>query len=141
MRTIPILAALSLAGVSFAPQDPPKDPGPAARQESFLSDVKAGEVDAAYEKLFKGTRFAAEAEKMSDETEKGISLYGEIAGVENLGLIKQDKHQALGMALVCCEQNSLNVFFTWYRKTEAAPWKLNGFWFNDQAKEYWQFRK
>ena len=142
MKTAAALAILSLAGISFAPQDPPaKDPSPAARQETFLADVKAGDVEKAYEKLFKGTRFAGEVEKMLGETEKGISVYGKIVGVENLGLVRQEKHQAIGMASLCCEEGPLNFYLTWYRKTEAAPWKLSGFWFNDQSKEYFQVRK
>jgi hypothetical protein len=142
MKTAAALAILSLAGMSFAPQDPPaKDPGPAARQEAFLAGLKAGEAEKAYEKLFKGTRFADEVEKMTGETEKGISVYGEIASLENLGLVRQDKYQALGMASLCCDKGPLNFYFTWYRKSEAAPWILTSFWFNDQAKEYFQFRK
>jgi hypothetical protein len=142
MKTLAILAFVAVAGVSFGPQDTPaKDPGPAARQDAFLADLKAGAAGKAYEKLFKGTRFAGEAEKMAGETEKGTSIYGAVADVENLGLVRQDKHHALGIALLCCEQASLNFYFTWYRPTEASPWTLNGFWFNDQTKEYWQFRK
>lgn len=142
MKT-PLVALLAMACVSFAPQEPPKKAAadPAAQQEAFLADLKAGEIDKAYEKIFKGTRFAAESEKMSDETEKGISVYGDVAGFENLGLVRQGRHQALGVASLCCEQAPLNFYFTWYRKTEASPWKLTGFSFNDQAKEFWQYQK
>jgi hypothetical protein len=136
-----VIIAIALTAASFGPQEPAKEPGPVARQEAFLAEVKAGEIDKAYEKLFKDTRFAAEADKLSDETEKGLSLYGDIAGVDNMGLVRQDKNQALGMGSLCCEQGPLNFYFTWYRKTEASPWKLSGFWFNDQVKEFWQFRK
>lgn len=144
MKALAVVAILSAA--SFAPQDPPKKPAadPAARQEAFLAGLKAGEVAKTYATLFKGSRLEGNAEQidvMVEQTDKGIKLYGGIVGWENCGIVRQEKHQAFGMGILCCEQVPVYFYFVWYRNAESAPWVLINSWFSDQAKDYWSLRK
>ena len=140
------LIAFAASLVSFAPQDPPKKAaaGPAERQEDFLATLKAGKIEKAYDALFKGSRFADkpdQVENLIDQTAKGVGLYGGVVGFENTGIIRQEKYQALGMGILCCDQVPMYFYFVWYRSAETAPWAVINVWFSDQVKDYWMLRR
>jgi len=141
---LPLAAALVAAG--FAAQDPPKKPaaGPAERQEEFMATLKAGKIEKAYDTLFKGSRFADkpdQVENLIDQTAKGVGLYGGVVGFDNGGIVRQEKNQAFGIAILCCDQVPMYFYFVWYRSSETAPWALVNVWFNDQVKDYWMLRR
>lgn len=145
MKIIFPLAALLLAA-GFAAQDPPKKgaAGPAERQEEFLATLKGGKIEKAYDTLFKGGRFADkpdQVEKLIDQTAKGVGLYGGVVEIENCGILRQEKHQAFGLGILCCDQVPVYFYFVWYRNAETAPWALINVWFSDLGKDYWALRK
>ena len=146
MKTLPVIALLAVAGTSFAPQEPEKKtvPDPSALQEAFLKALKAGDVGKAYDALVKGTSLEAQKEQLEKQremTEKSIKARGGIVTWDNAGIIRQDKHQALGIAILCCDQAPVFFYFTWYRNTETGPWVLLGVNINDMIKDYWLLKK
>jgi len=139
------LCLASLVLVSAAPSAPARTPQEKPleeRQAAFLASVKAGEVDEAYAALLKGSAIPEDqVGSLAEETRKGVKIYGGVAGVQNLGLVKQEKHIAFGVAIVCADRMPLFFYFVWYRKTEAAPWVIINSWFNDKSREFLEFRR
>lgn len=146
MSRMTAVLMLAIAGASFSPQEPPKKPqpsDPAARQEAFMAGVKAGDISKAYDDLLKGGRIGEKEEmvdKLKDQTRAGVKLYSGVVGWENLGIVRQEKHQAFGIALLCCKDVPVYFYFVWYRSEEGAPWALINIWFSDQSKDYWMLR-
>jgi hypothetical protein len=144
MKRLAVIAILAASATSFAPQEPPGKPAqPAARQETFMASLKVGEFAKAYETLVKGSRIEEKQDQVAnlrDQTEKGAAAYGGIVGWDNMGIVRQDKHQAFGIALLATKQVPVYFYFVWYRTSETAPWMLINVWFSDVSKDYWQLR-
>lgn len=144
MKALVALIACSAFGLSFAPQEPEKPAAPEARQEAFLAGLKAGEFAKAYDKLLKGSPIEEKQDQVAnlrDQTERGVTLYGGSMGFENMGIVRQEKHQGFGIGILCTKQVPVYFYFVWYRPTEASPWALVNVWFSDVSKDYWQLRK
>jgi hypothetical protein len=138
-----IVVAIAVSAASFGPQEPAKPASLEARQEAFLTTLKAGEFAKAYETLIKGSKIEEKQDQVAnlrEQTERGATMYGGVAGWENLG-VRQEKHQAFGQAILCCKQAPMYFYFVWYRPTEASPWTLINVWFSDVAKDYWQLKQ
>ena len=109
-----------------------------------MTALKAGEVAKGYEGLTKGSRLEGKDEELAnlrEQTEKAVKIYGGVVSWDNAGLVRQEKHQALGIAILCCDHVPVYFYFIWYRNAETAPWTLVNVWFSDQAKDYFILRR
>jgi hypothetical protein len=138
---VPALLLTLLAGTAPA-QD--KDKGIAGRQTAFLKAVKGEKIKEAYEDLLEGSLILekkGDVENLVKQTEKAVALYGDVTSIEDFGVVKQDKHLASGLGMVCCEKAPLFFYFIWYRNKPDAPWRLHNVWFDDNSKAFLEHRK
>lgn len=84
--TAPASPAAPAPSAPAAPPEPAaKHPDPAAAIGTFFLALKAGQVDAAYEGLVKGTIIAERKENVNDlkeSTKKALDHYGPVSGYE-----------------------------------------------------------
>lgn len=136
------LAVLLASGLGAAPaQDPPPLP---ARQTAFLKGIQAGKIRESYGELLAGSLILekkSEVDNLVSQTTKGLEVYGGVTSIEDLGILREDRHLAFGAALVCCERAPLFFYFIWYRTAPAAPWKAHNVWFDDNARAFLEHRK
>lgn len=119
-----------------------QETGPEQRQADFLRILKENKIEEAYADIFKGSTFPpGEVARLVQATVQGRDTYGGFTESENLGLTRKDKLVSIGMAVVGTQKRPLFFYFAWYRKTEASPWAIVSLWFNDQIKEYMDYRR
>ncbi len=140
---IGIIALIVLGGAALVAARPGRqDASPVDRQAAFLKSIQGGKVKGAYEQIIKDGPLTMDVcDKLVAEAKKGIELYGDAAEFENLGLVREDKHIAMGIGILCTERTPLFFYFVWYRPTEKDAWRLVNTWFNDQTKEYFSLRR
>jgi len=114
------------------------------RQAAFLKALQQEKVKEAFEDLLEGSLILdkkQDVENLVTQTEKGIAIYGGVTSIEDLGIVRQDKHLATGLAIVCCEKAPLYFYFIWYRNKADAPWRLHNVWFDDNSKYFMEHRR
>lgn len=143
IQALMVAGVVLTAGMGAAPaQD--KDKPVAGRQTAFLKAIQGEKVKDAYEDLLEGSLILekkGDVENLVKQTEKALHLYGEVSAIEDLGIVRQEKHLASGLGMVCCEKAPLFFYFIWYRPKADAPWRLHNVWFDDNAKTFMEHRK
>lgn len=135
--------ALALATLIGAA--PAQDKSPANRQLEFLKAVQEGKIKDAYADLLEGSLILADkkadVDNLIGQTDKASEIYGGVTAVENLGLVKQEKHVTQGIGILCCEKAPLYFYFIWYRNKADAPWRVQNVWFDDNSRAFMEHRK
>jgi hypothetical protein len=134
--------AAALAAVTGAA--PSQDKTLAGRQAAFVKGIQEGMIKEAYVELVEGSLILEkkdEIENLITQTVKGTEIYGGVTAVDNLGVVRQEKHVAHGQAIVACEKAPLYFYFIWYRNKADAPWRIQSVWFDDNSKFFMEHRK
>ena len=150
MKTIAIVLLLASATTSFTPQDAAGVEAAArrqfmsSRQESFMAHLKRGDVVKAYDILLKDSPLndqEAVRSKLVTDTEVMLKALGEATDADTLDILFSGKHEALGEGVLCFENQPIHFYFSWYRHTDRARWKLTQVWFSGQPRETWEYRR
>ena len=115
--------------VSPAAATPPepaiKHPDPAAAIEAFFLALKAGQVDAAYEGLVKGTIIAERKEnvnELKESTKKALDHYGPVSGFEVVDTLKVGESLLRQTCVSLNQDLPLRWRFYFYRS--EGGWKI-----------------
>ena len=143
MRIHVLMAAVVLATVTgVSPQDKSTI---VDRQAAFLRTIQGEKIKEAYDILMEGSRIPhdreADVEILVKKTEQAIAGSGRVSSIEDLGIVRQDKQVAWGLAIVCCEVRPVFFYFVWYRNKPDAPWHMTNVWFDTDSKNFLSYRK
>lgn len=124
-----LLAILSFSGLSYANE-------PAEAVEAFFATVQAGDIHAAYDKLFVGSPIPSKQPQQVDmlkmQTKSGLPLLGNILGVEK---VREELLGASVIRLVYIMKMDLSPLvweFHFYKP--QTQWILAKVIFNDQLQ-------